>query len=148
VTEQMNNPFTAISREYVKEIWQTSKRALGVMRPDDQLLAFVMQEHEEYLTYWENIDQYMDYEFDPETEVNPFLHVSVHQLVEGQIRNESPPEVERVFQALKERGTERHDAIHLIGSVLVEHMFSQMQSQQEFNVGEYIEDLNGLLRQS
>ena len=117
------------------------------MKSEDQLLAFIMREHEEFHTYWENIEEFMDYEFDPDSEVNPFMHVMLHQMVEQQIRNESPPEVEKVFQRLKDGGMDRHGAIHLIGSVLVENLFDVVKNGQEFQMDRYLSELRSLPEQ-
>jgi hypothetical protein len=140
--------FRAMSREKVKEIRQSSLASLNSMAEDEQLMAFIMEEHPEFKTYWDNIDEFIDYDFDPETEINPFMHVQIHQIVETQIRQEKPPEVERIFQALKDKGVDRHEALHMIGSVFVEHMFDVLQGRQEFDQAKYLADLKKMLAEA
>ena len=130
-----------LSREYLYQVWQMSKVDIHVMSEDDQLLSFIMNEHEEFLDYWENFEKWRDHEFDPEQEVNPYLHVSLHHMVETQIRNEAPPEVEKVFQALKNNGLDRQTAIHRIGDVFLKYLMRSLQEQKDFDMRAYLGEL-------
>ena len=83
---------------------------------------------------------------DPDDEINPFMHITIHQIVETQIRTEKPPEVERVFQGLKDKGQDRHDAIHAIGAIFVEYLFDVLKNGNEFDQEKYVADIKQLLK--
>jgi len=130
-----------LSREYIKSIWEISKHDIHSLDEDEQLLAFIMKDHEDLFgKFWNNMDEFLNYEFDPDTEINPFLHVTLHHVVETQIRRQEPPEVEIVFQALGNHDVSRHDAIHMIAEVLISQIFA-MEENQGFDVRSYLHEL-------
>jgi hypothetical protein len=51
------------------------KRALGEL----------MKSHREYHDIWNNPERYLDYEFYPHRDVNPFLHITIDGVVQQQI---------------------------------------------------------------
>lgn len=145
--EKIFTYFRAMSREDLIDIWEKSKVDVNSLSESQRLMAFIMEEHEEYREYWENFDKYRDYEFDPETEVNPFLHVTIHHIIETQIRRATPPQIERIFQSLKDIGKERNDAIHLMGTVLVTHLFDSMKEEKPFDELAYVRDMTEMLKE-
>ena len=50
--------FSAFSRENLKNVWKTAGADLRLLDEGDQLMAFIMQEHPEFKTYWDNMDEF------------------------------------------------------------------------------------------
>lgn len=76
----------------------------------------------------ERINFVMEYHQEAGTEAPPdeYSHALLHVVVENQIAlgNETP--VETAFHRLLDGNLDRHDAIHAIASVLVNHMYGLM----------------------
>ncbi|MBN1515374.1 DUF1841 family protein [Candidatus Sumerlaeota bacterium] len=141
--EQSSQPpaFRQLSRHYIKSVWDIAQRDIHSLDEEERLLAFIMRDHEEFREVWENMDQHLEKEFQPGVDVDPFLHVTLHHILENQIRSQDPPEVERVFQALKDKGLERPKALHMMGVVLLEHMLQAMEHDDMFDMQTYLRDL-------
>jgi len=104
----------------------------GSLSEDDML------EHEdEFHNQFEFSDVTADHEYEPETEVNPFLHIVIHSIVETQLEEKSPIEAVQFYKAMQKKGNSRHDTIHLIGAIMAPLMFSVMQDQTPFNIDAY-----------
>jgi sirohydrochlorin ferrochelatase len=52
---------------------------------------------------------------------DPQIHAAIHSVVENQLAEELQT-VRETLERLKAEGLSRHDAIHAVGSVLVEHL--------------------------
>ena len=61
---------------------------------------------------------------------NVRLHATLHVIVENQIALNHDPAV-RAMHRLRKEGLTRHDAIHAIGSVLAEHLFGILKTNQD-----------------
>jgi Domain of unknown function (DUF1841) len=61
--------------------------------------------------------------------VNPRLHILVHEIVANQLWDDEPPEVWRAAKRLSATGMDRHDVLHAIGEVLVEHLHGALTGQ-------------------
>lgn len=66
---------------------------------------------------------------------SPQLHAGIHATVEYQIALGDETPVKATLERLLREGLERHDAIHAIGSVLAEHMWTLMRDEVETPVG-------------
>lgn len=64
---------------------------------------------------------------------NPRMHALIHVIVENQLAMDEPPEVRPTLERLLDEGLGRHEAIHAIGSVVAEAMFSVMKDRAEFD---------------
>ncbi|RKY81582.1 hypothetical protein DRQ11_15260, partial [candidate division KSB1 bacterium] len=74
--------------------------------------------HQEYYNTWEFADVTAESPYDMETEENPFLHVTLHAVVENQIKQNDPPGVRIVLNQLTAKGHSQHEAVHEIARVL------------------------------
>ncbi len=101
-----------IGREAVRRLWARRDERETLTEVERRLLA-ILEEHREYRPFWEGAD--------PDSDENPFLHVHLHELVETQLARGEPPEVGEALARLAARGLDRHEAIHRILQVLVEH---------------------------
>lgn len=65
------------------------------------------------------VERYHERE-DPELP-NVRLHTSIHVIVENQLAEGYPPSL-AAFERVRRGGLSRHDAIHVVGSVVAEHL--------------------------
>lgn len=61
---------------------------------------------------------------------NVRLHATLHVIVENQLALNLDPVV-RAMHRLRKEGLTRHDAIHAIGSVVAEHLFGILNTNQD-----------------
>ena len=93
---------------------------------------------DEFFNAFEFADVLHDREFDPDTDVNPFLHITIHTAVENQLAAKDPIEVLQFYNAMRKKKCSHHDTIHLIGAILVPLMFDTMKHQKPFDNDRYV----------
>jgi uncharacterized protein DUF1841 len=100
--------------------------------PDDRGM-FIEGEHPEYHA------TLADPESDTVEGVNPRLHITVHEIVANQLWDDDPPEVWQAARRLSATGMDRHDVLHAIGEVLVEHLYGVLSGQGPTDPARYVE---------
>jgi hypothetical protein len=123
----------------MQEIWKKAKaNELGAMSDEEQQLGRIMLEHEEeFAKDFELTPQEHGPEADPETVVNPFVHVMIHSVVEKQLADKEPIEVLQFYNAMRKKKCSHHDALHLIGFILVPLMFLVVEGDDSFDLVTY-----------
>jgi hypothetical protein len=131
----------AYAFDHMKEIWEKAKaNELGALSEEEQQLGRIMLEHKSVLLEdLESGDLKDDGEDDSEAEVNPFVHIMIHSIVENQLEEREPIEAFQFYNAMRKRDCSHHDAIHLIGAILVPLMFSVFEADNSFDVETYCE---------
>jgi hypothetical protein len=109
-----------LNRERIHSIWELAKNGnLDILTGEEGRYAEVMLEHEEeYFNQFEMADLTYNYQYDPDTEENPFLHIALHVVVENQLEAGQPTEVYQFYDSMRKRKCSHHDAIHLIAALL------------------------------
>ena len=59
---------------------------------------------------------------------DPHMHAVLHMVVENQVALGAQTPVEKTLMRLMDEGLSRHDAVHAIGSVFVEHLVNTVGS--------------------
>ena len=97
------------------------------------------------LDEWERTDLIVEYHDSAEVELpNPQLHAVCHIIVENQISMGEEVPVRTLRRLIKE-GLDRHEAIHAIGSVLVEQIYNTMTGSSTKDTNErYVRKLEDL----
>jgi hypothetical protein len=54
------------------------------------------------------------------TTIRAVLHLALHEIIANQLRAHDPPEVWHTARRLIEAGYERHEVLHMLGSVVAE----------------------------
>ena len=129
----------AFSRDYLHKIWIKAKSGdMEGLSSEELRLAQIMKDHEDdFFNEFEFSDLTSDHEYDPDTEVNPFLHVYLHSAVENQLAEREPIEVFQFYNAMRKKKCSHHDSIHLIGAILAPLMFSVIEEQRPFDIDTY-----------
>lgn len=78
--------------------------------------------------------------------VSPRLHLSMHEVIANQLWADDPPEAWRAARRLRERGMDRHDVLHELMGVLIEHMHPALARREPFDAHAYRRALNNLGR--
>jgi len=106
--------------------------------PDDRGML-IEGEHPEYH------DALADPGSDTVDGVNPRLHITVHEIVANQLWDDEPPEVWQAAKRLSATGMDRHDVLHAIGEVLVEHLHGAL-TGQPVDLERYVAQIDALGR--
>ena len=128
-----------INRKHFHEIWKKAQNGeLQGLDEEEQRLGKIMLEHsDEYFNQFEFADALADHEYDPETEVNPFLHVILHTVAEKQVEDRDPIEAFQFYNAMLRNKCSRHEAIHLLTIILVKFIFQILKEKKPFPVEDY-----------
>ncbi|MFQ5707830.1 MAG: DUF1841 family protein [bacterium] len=139
MNDEINDMFRQLSRDHMHAIWERAKaNELDELNDEDRQLAKIMLEHEdEYSNEFEFADVLHDFEYDPETETNPFLHILIHLIVENQLQARDPIETYQFYLAMRRKKVTHHDAIHLIGSIVTPLVFQALKQMQPFDLTLY-----------
>jgi hypothetical protein len=132
--------FRSANREHLHFLWEKAKNNdLDGLDDEDRRLAEAMLMHEdEFFNVFEFADVLHDREFDPNTNINPFLHITIHTAVENQLAAKDPIEVFQFYNAMRKKKCSHHDTIHLIAAILVPLMFDTMKNKAPFDNDRYV----------
>lgn len=83
-------------------------------------------------------------EEDNDIETNPILHQAIHSVVEYQIERNEPEETKDTLNRLVKSGYSKHEAIHKIGTVVIEEIFEVMKHKRDFKEERYVQRLREL----
>ncbi len=133
----------SLTRQRLRIIWDTAQLGLPLEGEDAQT-AEIMREHTEWHHVWARADQLSDAEIERDG-VNPFLHITIHQVVLNQI-NGALPATKDTFEALLAMGIDRHEAIHRIGTVFTEGIYETLKFRRPFDEEKYSRGLKALTK--
>jgi predicted nucleic acid-binding OB-fold protein len=128
-----------INRKHFHEIWKKAQKGeMEGLTEEEQRLGKIMLDHsDEYFHQFEFADALADHAYDPETEVNPFLHVILHTVAEKQVQDRDPIEAFQFYNAMLRNKCTRHEAIHLLTAILVKFIFQMLKEKKPFPLESY-----------
>ena len=128
-----------INRKHLYDIWKKAQSGeLQGLTEEEQRLGKIMLDHsDEYFNQFEFADALADHEYDPETEANPFLHVTLHAIAEKQVQDRNPIEAFQFYNAMLRNKCSRHEAIHLLNIILVKFIFQILKEKKLFPLESY-----------
>ena len=131
MTDEITMEMKKLTRDHTQKIWEIAKTGdLDSLSGEAKRYAEVMLEHrEEYFNQFEMADLTYDHEYDPDTEENPFLHITFHVVVENQLEARDPIEVYQFYNSMRKKRYPRHDTIHLIGAILAPFILYTIQGK-------------------
>lgn len=77
-------------------------------------------------------------------EVNPHLHIAMHEVVANQLWDGKPKEVWPTVDRLRQKGYKRHDILHMLSSVMTEEIWKARQSGTPHDPASYARALAAL----
>ena len=75
---------------------------------------------------------------------NPALTAAILEVVDTQLRENTPPETRQTFERLVTSGYAPEDARRLIGNVVAQEIFQVLQRREVYNEQRYVAVLHGL----
>lgn len=115
-------------REAMRRIWAARDERESLDPPARRVLE-ILEQHMEFRECWEGGE--------PREGENPFLHVSLHQVIEEQLESNDPPEARAALDRLKQSGFDRHAALHELLRVLVLALYGMARTRGEFDQSAY-----------
>jgi Domain of unknown function (DUF1841) len=79
-------------------------------------------------------------------EVDPRLHLTLHEIIVEQLWEDDPPEAWRTVKRLLAAGYERHEILHMLGSALVPQLWRAIAKGEASSSEEYLSALSRLPR--
>ena len=140
--EKTREILQSLSRKEFHRIWEDSK-AGKALEGEEKVIAHLMKQHPEFHQQFEMADVYadIDLQYDPDKEVNPFLHIAIHTIVENQLAANDPPEVAEFFKRRKYKNETRHETSHMVGVLIMEHIFEIVKNGVSFDLDRYKRNL-------
>jgi Zn/Cd-binding protein ZinT len=75
---------------------------------------------------------------------NPYLRKSILEVVDDQLKENSPPETKKTYERLLKEGHSKENAKILIASVILTEMYHTMKEDKAYNEERFIRNLNQL----
>jgi len=69
-----------------------------------------------------------------EATMSPVMHITMHEIVANQLWDDEPPEMWQTATRLLSRGYERHEVLHMLGSVVAAEVFEIMRNQERHDL--------------
>jgi len=138
--------FREIHRQHFHEVWEKAQSGqLQDLTEEEQRLGKIMLDHsDKYFHQFEFADALADHEYDPESEVNPFLHVTLHAIAEKQVEDRDPIEAFQFYNAMLRKKCSPHEAVHLLSTILVKFIFQILKQKKPFPLETYRKTLKEL----
>jgi hypothetical protein len=114
-----------------------ARQHLDTLSDKDQSLARIMLEHEQYHNQFEMADLLHDHHYDIDSEVNPFIHIIFHQIIENQLASREPIEVFQFYNAMRNNKVSRHETIHSIATIFSFLLHKVLKDPSEFDLEKY-----------
>ena len=70
-------------------------------------------------------------------EINPRLHLALHEIVATQLAELDPPEVWATAQRLRRLGYGRHEILHMLGAAMSGELWEALHDQREYDLDEH-----------
>ena len=121
----------------IKEVMSKTVYTVGADEPMINAAQIMLDHRDDLFKDFAVADDYPDQDVDDENETNPFLHVTIHSIVEDQLAEKDPIEVVQFYNAMRKKQCTHHDTVHLIAAIFVPLMFGNMTEQESFDIDTY-----------
>ncbi len=142
---QPNREQLRAHRRIFWDAWQKACQGLPLTALEVRI-ARVVRMHPEYHDLFDDMEAFLDRDFQVDDGMNPYLHLSLHLALEEQIAIKHPPEAAAALESLMRHGLDRHEALHRMLEILAEVVYHAQRAGGEPDVGLYALRLQRLLR--
>lgn len=133
-------------RQVFWDAWQKAQAGLPLNALEVRI-ARVIEIHPEYHHYFNDMEDFLERDFQVDDGMNPYLHLSLHLALEEQAATRHPPEMGKALEYLVTvKGIDRHDALHRILELLAETVFFAQRAGGEPDVQAYAARLREMAR--
>ena len=77
-------------------------------------------------------------------EINPRLHLRIHEIVAAQLADDDPPEVWATAQRLRRRGYSQHEILHMRGTATSTLIWTVLSEERDYGIDEHRAALDAL----
>lgn len=120
-------------------IWESGRQGF-TLQDEDAITAQIMREHIEWHAVWDRLGTYGGKEIVVDG-VSPVLHITIHGIIENQLAQNNPADVQHVLEALMRQGLDRHEAIHRIATVTTVEVTAALRDQRPYDAAGYAQRL-------
>ena len=149
VEEKREQPSLEQLRAHRQVFWDAWQRAKDRLPLDAMQvrIARVIEMHPHYHHFFEDMESFLDRDFQAGDGTNPYLHLSLHLALEEQIATRQPPEVgSAVEHLMASKGIDRHEALHLVLEILAESVYVAQREGKEPDVLQYLTRVQELMK--
>ena len=133
------NPSRDEVREFFFDAWAKFK-AQKPLTDLEKIGLGVMLMHQEYHRILDAPAQFKSQEYFPEFgETNPFLHMSLHLSILEQISINQPIGIAAIYEKLKLKHQDEHDAQHDILDCLAETIWQAQRNHTDLDAAQYLQ---------
>ena len=133
------NPSRDEVREFFFNAWSQFK-AQKPLTDLEKIALGVINMHPEYQAILDAPEQYKSQQYFPEFgETNPFLHMSLHLSILEQISINQPTGITDIYQSLKLKYQDEHDAQHTILECLGEAIWQAQRNNTALDANFYVQ---------
>ncbi len=144
--EKSNREQLRTHRQVFWDAWQKFRDDLPLNALEVRI-ARVIDMHSEYHPLFDDMETFLDRDFQVDDGMNPYLHLSLHLALEEQIAIRQPPDISACLEFLMQRqGMNRHDALHALLDVLAETVYYAQRKGGEPDVASYVARVRELMR--
>ena len=124
-------------RQIFWDAWHKAQANLPINALEVRI-ARVIEMHPEYHHFFDDMESFLERDFQVDDGMNPYLHLSLHLALEEQLATKHPPEAARAMdQLVSVKKMDRHDALHKLLEVLAETVYYAQRAGQEPDVEAY-----------
>lgn len=132
------NPSRDEVRAFFFDAWGKFK-AQQPLTDLEKLALSIMHMHPEYHDILDNPERYQQQAYFPEMgETNPFLHMSLHLSILEQLSINQPTGIAQIYQQLKTKHQNEHDAQHDLLECLAETIWLAQRNQMPLDAAHYL----------
>lgn len=124
-------------RQALRALWARRDERERLAPPELRLLG-LLEQHRHYRAYWEGAE--------PTAEENPFLHITLHQILDQHLAAGEPPDTRLTLARLVAGGMDEHEAGHEVLRVLVKEIHKIIGEGKPFDLESYNNQLARLGR--
>jgi hypothetical protein len=77
-------------------------------------------------------------------EINPRVHLAIHEVVAQQLIGRDPPEVWATAQRLRRLGYDRHEVLHMLGSAISGELWAALRGRSGYDHAAHVAGLEAL----
>lgn len=133
-------------RQVFWDAWQKAQARLPLNALEVRI-ARVISLHPEYHHYFDDMESFLERDFQVDDGMNPYLHLSLHLALEEQVATRHPPEAAQALEYLmRASGLDRHEAMHRLLEILAETVYYAQRHGGEPDVAGYALRLKELMR--
>ncbi len=149
MTEQSPQPDRNTLRAHRQIFWDAWQKAQAdlPLNAMEVRIARVIKIHPEYHHFFNDMEDFLERDFQVDDGMNPYLHLSLHLAIEEQLATKQPIEAAKLMEVqMIEKKADRHDALHMILEVLAETVYESQREGREIDPLAYAQKIKVLLQ--